>query len=525
MTGAYISSQLLAECMEQYETHGFDPEFQSYFMRLKSRLLASSEVACGLVVLTAQEDDHSGGGHQVLSLLLDEARMGLENDSEYAEDFLETVEMAVQAGLAAGAIQQTNLIEFAGLFRRVGLTVPQSFMIDPDNMTPPPDTGDFDLSEILESLARDVMAEDGSAHDLFDAIDTMLAAVPVEIQASLANHIAAMESPFLERCALFLLLSGSGPVQDATIAGLFERLDGTAPSAETMTLLPMIRGWFASGRVQAALDQLIKKARRKAIPVQTSVSGSQIQEIVASTTDGVGAQSVAVVLKQGAKTVLAVVLIKAGHGIKDGFLLSPENNDDAERMIGQQRAETGADDISADTLRVLLEGALADGLENGCLPAPGFLDVVEACNLFDLRPQELDLQALLDLADPQRKIQGASAQALGRWVNDDLALDLLEPLADSWFEDTEETRRIVATARTARSIETKLWKFLETRRDIWARRFLQTAVILRDGDRLREWKTLTASAHGLMNGRALKRIPLMEDIMYTTIEAEDAKLR
>ena len=114
-----MSSRLLADCMEQFETHGFDPEFQSYFMRLKSRLLASSEVACGLVVLTAQEDDHSGGGHQVLSLLLAEARMGQENHSEYAEDFLETVEMAVQAGLAAGAIQQTNLTEFAGLFRSV----------------------------------------------------------------------------------------------------------------------------------------------------------------------------------------------------------------------------------------------------------------------------------------------------------------------------------------------------------------------------------------------------------------------
>ena len=175
-------------------------------------------------------------------------------------------------------------------------------------------------------------------------------------------------------------------------------------------------------------------------------------------------------------------------------------------------------------LRVLLEGALADGLGHDHLPAPGFLDVIEACNLFDLRPQKLDLSALLNLADPDRKIQDASAQALGRWINDDIALDYLEPLTVSWFEDTEDTREIVETARTARSIETKLWKFLDTRRDIWARRFLQTAVMLRDGDRPREWKTLTASAHGLLNGRALKRIPLMEDIMYTTIEAADAKM-
>ena len=110
-----MSSQMLAECMEQFRLHGFEPQFQSYFMQLKSRLLSSGDVACGLVVLCAQEDDHSGGAHQILSLLLDEARMGLENDNEYAEDFLETVEMAVQAGVAAGAVQQENLMEFAGL--------------------------------------------------------------------------------------------------------------------------------------------------------------------------------------------------------------------------------------------------------------------------------------------------------------------------------------------------------------------------------------------------------------------------
>lgn len=523
-----MSSQLLAKCIEQFEIYGFDLEFQSNFGRLKSQLLASGDVARGLVVLTAQENANSGGAHQMLSLLLDEARMGLENDSEYAGKFLETVEMAVQTGVAADVIQQENLIEFAGLYRMVGLPVPQSFIIDPDNMAPPPDMGDFDLSDNLENLARDIMAEGGSAHDLVEAIDTLLAAMPEEVQASIANHIATMNGPIFERCALFMLLSGSELVQEAIIAGLFERLDGSAVTAETMTLLPMIRGWFASGSAQAGLDKLIKKARRKAEPGQSSAAEIKIQKISASIMDGVGAQSVAVTLQQGSKTVVAMILIKAGYGIKDGFNVPQATNDDAEHMVEQLRAETGADDISVDTLRVLLEGALADGLENGCLPAPGFLDVIEACNLLDLRPQELNLQALLDLADPERKIQAASTQALGRWINDDVGLNHLGHLTDSWFEDTEETRQITAATRAARrsgrSTETKLWKFLETRRDIWARRFLQTAVMLRDGDRLREWKTLTASAHGLMNGRALKRIPLMEDIMYTTIQADDAKM-
>ena len=39
--------------------------------------------------------------------------LGIENnDNKYAEDFLDTVEMTVQAGVSAGAVQQKNLMEF-----------------------------------------------------------------------------------------------------------------------------------------------------------------------------------------------------------------------------------------------------------------------------------------------------------------------------------------------------------------------------------------------------------------------------
>ena len=90
-----MSSDLLSACLEQFARHGFAPEFQSYFMRVRSRLLASGDVACEVAVLAAQEEDPSGGAHQILTLLLDEARMGVENDHADAEDFLETLEMAV----------------------------------------------------------------------------------------------------------------------------------------------------------------------------------------------------------------------------------------------------------------------------------------------------------------------------------------------------------------------------------------------------------------------------------------------
>jgi len=517
-----MSTKLLDECIEQFELHGFEPEFNTYFMKQRRHLLSSMEVACGLVVLTAQEEDDSAVAAQLLSLLLDEARMALENDAEYAEDFLEAVEMTIKSGVSGGALQPPDIMEFAALYKRAGLSVPQSLMLDFDNMPAPQEFDDVDPSKLMQALVDEVTEAGGSAFDLFGAIDSMLAVLPEELQSQFINYLITLDNPLLERCALFLLLSPSEPVQEATLASLQERFKNAMLSMDTVRLLPTVRGWLTNEPIQKKLDALIKETRRVATLEQYDPKTPEIQRMVASITDGAGAQSITVLLEQGSDLLAAMILTKAGQGIKDSFLVSLESREEAEFLIEQLNAETGADDISAATLHVLLEGALADGRKNGQMPAPGFIDVIEACNLLELRPRELDLEALLDLADPNRKIKDATAQAVGRWIKDEFALDLLEDIAGSWFEDTTETREIIISGRTALGIETKIWKFLDTRRDIWARRFLQTAVMLRDAERLREWRTLTASAYGLMKGRDLKRIPLMENITYTTIEVADS---
>ena len=325
--------------------------------------------------------------------------------------------------------------------------------------------------------------------------------------------------------ALYFLLSGSPLTQEAVAAGLLERFESGGLRSDTLVLLPIIRGWLPTGTPRDIIDDLGKRARRRGVAGQIKVQGSSIiHEIVASITDGVGAQSISIAVEHGGKMHVAMVMTKIGHGLKDAFVVPCTSPDEATDILARMRHETNGANISPATLRMLLEAALADGAENARMPAPGFLDIMEVCDLLGLRPQTMSLQELLEFVDPNKDVQGANPQRLGRWINSDIALDFLEPLTDSWFEDTEETRNAVATGRTARGIETRIWKYLDGRRDIWARRFLQTAAMLRDADRPREWQTLTASAFGLMNGRPLKRIPLMEDIVYTTIEAADARM-
>ncbi|WP_413616579.1 hypothetical protein MRB56_11450 [Halomonas cupida] len=521
-----MSSRLLAECIDQLDQYGFSPEFHAYFMRQKLRLMGSADVAAGLVVLATQEEAYSETASQLLGILLDEARMGLENDSSNASDFLEAVEVVIQSGLEAGALQHTQLMILAALYRRAALPVPQALMLDPASMPPPPETEDIDISKSLEEIAADVLSDGGSANDLFNVIDEMLASVPEDPRSALAHHLATMGSPVFERCALYMLLAGTEAVQEAIVAGLHERLVKATLSQHTLSLLPMIRGWFAEGPIRSGLDGLLREARRRPTPAQADTDVAPIQEIVASIVDGAGTQSIGILLKQRTEVSVAMILLKAGHGIKDAFVVPSEDNNgaDVEPIVAHLREEADAIDISYSTLERLLEGAFHEGLDNNGLPAPGILDVVEACHLFELRPQKLALDELFDLADPENEVRGASSQGLGRWINDREALSRLEYLTDSWFEDTRETRQIVASGRTDRGIETAIWKYLESRRELWARRFLQTAIILHEDERLREWKTLTASAHGLISGRALKRIPLMEDMVHMTIEAAIAEI-
>jgi hypothetical protein len=328
-----------------------------------------------------------------------------------------------------------------------------------------------------------------------------------------------------ERCALYWLLSGTPLIQEAAAAGLYEKLKRSALQSDTLFYLPIIRGWLPAGTVRELVDQLIKYARRKghssAIEQQKA---SVIHDVMASITDGVGAQNITVVGKRQDKTFVAMVLTKAGHGIKDAFVIPCQSKREAQSLAMHARQETNGANIDRATAELFLEAALADGIENGSMPAPGFVDVMDICDLHGLRPQKKSLQDLLEFVDPKREIQDATPVKFNRILNNETALDALIPLIDSWFEDTAETRDIVHSSRMAQNIETKIWKYLEGRREIWARRFLQTAVMLKGAKMERESKTLTASAFALMRDRPLRKVPLMEDIVFTTLEAGGAPI-
>jgi hypothetical protein len=521
-------TEIAESCLDVLYQHGLSSkEFQFYFETTKHDLLADDAAVAAIVTEVVQSMDSRPDAAILFGLLLNEARMGIENDSPYGKAFLETAEKAVAVETAAGVCEPLHRMKIAGLYRRAGLPVPDVLMLgsvddgQSDELSPP------DLEAPLAALTAEVEAEGGGPYEFFSGLDEMTAGMPEEAQAAFVNHLLTLENSFSERCALYWLLSGTSLIQEAAAAGLRERLTRASLQAKTLFYLPIIRGWLPASLARAIVDDIGKQARRKDIVGVPDPDRADpiVSDIMASLADGVGAQSISIVGKRKTQTLVAMILLKTGYGIKDAFVIRCRSKREANNIISHLRQEANSVRIDRMTAELLLEAALADGIENAHMPAPGFIDVMEACNLSGLRPQERDLQALLDHADPQRAIQNATPVQLDRMLNNETALDALFPLTDSWFEDTGETRAIIQGSRSAQTIETKIWAFLEGRRHIWARRFLQTAIILKSAKKENQSKTLAAAAFALIQKRPLQEIPLMEDIVFTTLEAGGAPLR
>ena len=100
------------------------------------------------------------------------------------------------------------------------------------------------------------------------------------------------------------------------------------------------------------------------------------------------------------------MLVKAGQGVKDAFLVRGE---DAEEALSLQIAEAGGFEVDLAVLEPALAAALGEGFSAGRPPAADFIDVVSACGLGDLRPRTMTAQDWLAHIDPEEEIAGLSA--------------------------------------------------------------------------------------------------------------------
>jgi len=476
--------------------------------RLVAKLCATEESAPELEPLT-----------ELLASALDAARMARENRKKRGDTFLEAVTDAVELASGQGRLSPFHRLLLASAWTRSGLPAPASLEVSSADMmrgAPGPAPQDRVAAEAaLEDLFRSLIEQtEGDALALHAALTETF---PAMRQHVIAWSVGRSE-PIHARLVCFWLLDPAAPVRAAAAQALGERAAAGTLSQEIASKMVILRSWMPQDEARASVDEALKLAMRSGLATGASAKPWIIHSVMATLPDGGGAQSVMIALQSGGSRKTAMLLFKQGHGVKDAYAVPCTSASEQKALISRISQETGSVKVPLTWLEGSLAMALADGLAAGLPPAPGIIEVSELCGLDKLRPEAVTTEAMISALPASERIRDLSAQARGKLINASEGWWDRHEIVQSWFEESDHAHEVLEGRHSPRALDSALWRWLETRRDFWARLVGRAADVLAAADHP-DANSFTATAIALLEGRDLKKIPVMADVHDQTIEA------
>ncbi|TCP58429.1 uncharacterized protein UPF0149 [Rhodovulum bhavnagarense] len=488
-------------------------------------LLRDPTGIAGIVAVVLDPADEASGkaAASLLASALDEARMAAENDAPEGGALLDAVARAVTGWEADRPLEPAQRLRLAQTHARAGLAAPPFARLTADIMAKSEaPSGDMpDLGALLDPILEEM---DDAPLQVHAAFSELLAGLPPELAGVLISMTVGRPGKVEARLGLYWLLDPNPDLRLAAATALLSRAEAGTLAPELGALLPTLRKWLPDDAARAALDGAIRRQMRRGGP-PAAAPASTLHRAAASLPDGAGAQSLVAALQTGSRRGVAMMMLKQGHGVKDTFVIPCTSATEQKQTFVRILDEIETFDISPDMLAGALARGLGEGLASGRMPAPGIVDLAEILGPDALSPAVGDAEAILEaigaagvLADLSGTRRTALLKASADWA------DRFEQ-ADSWFEDTGALRAAIARARTDKGRETAVWKHLSTRRAWWARQFAVCAATLKSAAGVDPalWLSFAAVAQALLEGRSLKRIPIMTGIMAMTLEADAAR--
>lgn len=455
----------------------------------------------------AGKGDTAHAAARLLATALDEARMAQENEQPEGPALLSALAAAVAAREVEVSLAMPERLALARAYASAGLVPPPFATLTTDTIPDhaPDGAAMPDLDEILDPVLREAGDAPGQAHA---ALSELLAGLPPEVAAMLVSMTVARPGAVEARLGLYWLLDPRADLRLAAATALLSR-PGLPP--DLSALLPTLRKWLPDDPARGAVDALIRRQMR--CEAQPAAPAIKVYRAASSLPDGVGAQSLIASVQIGGRRAVAMCMLKQSHGVKDAFLIPCDSATRQKTLLARILDEIDTIDLPPAALPAILARGLGEALALGLLPAPGMVDMAEIWGPDALSPQPFataDILATLGPA-PGAAEDGAQIAASATWAD-------RFPHLDSWFEDTGLLRAALARARTDTGREAAVWKHLATRRDVWARIIATSAAVLQAGQDP-AWRSFVAVARALAGDRALKRIPILHDIVAMTLEA------
>ncbi|MCC6001128.1 MAG: UPF0149 family protein [Pararhodobacter sp.] len=460
---------------------------------------------------------------ELLGSALDAARMASENRKKRGDAFLRAVTDAVELAAGQDRLPPFHRMLIASAWARNGLPAPAALEIPAADIEAsglaPGMRNRAEAEAMLDDLFRNLIEQSaGDALALHAALAETFPAMPADMRAYVISLSAERPEPILAKLCCFWLLDRDAAIRAAAARALADRAVDGALSAELAGKMVVLRNWMPRDEARAKVDQAVKLAMRSGLTAGAAPKPWTLRSILATLPDGGGAQSIMMALQSGGSRKVAMLLLKQDHGVKDAYTIPCNSASEQKALVQRIRQETGAASVPATWIEGALSSALADGLAAGLPPAPGLIEVAELCGLDLLRPEAVPTETLIANLPATERILSLSAQARGRLINASEGWWDRHEIVQSWFEESDPAHEVLEGTRSSRGVEAALWRWLDTRRDYWARVVARAADVLSAaGDP--DADSFTATAMALLDGRDLKKIPVMLDVHEQTIEA------
>lgn len=476
--------------------------------------------------VVAGDDDEMRAASELLVLALDEARMAMENAAPEGAALIEAAGAALSARDAEAELAPPMRMRLAQIYARADLAPPPFAILTPEIMAAAgeglaPRADAPDIGALLDEVIRDVGEEPMQVHAV---LDEMYAGLPLELAETMVAMTIARPGAVEARLGLYWLLDPRREIRLAAATALLQRAEAGARDPSVGALLPAIRKWIPDDPARTALDAAVRRLMRDG-GAHARPRPPTIHRAAASLPDGAGAQSLVAAVQAGGRRAVAMMLLKQGHGVKDAFVIPCGSASEQKRTLAMILDEVETVDVAPICIAEALSRGLGEGLALDVMPAPGLVDMIEFWGPEALIPAPADAEAILAAIGAEESLGRLSSAKRAALIADSAEWVVLFEQSDAWFEDTGPLRAAIARARTPRGRETVVWKHLETRRGWWARIFTASAATLKAQTKPEDglWLSFACVAQALLEGRSLKRTPIMVDIMAMTLDAFDAR--
>src|SRR4051795_5971258 len=315
-------------------------------------------------------------------------RMAAENGQASAQELADAVRLTLLQAGTSGLVQPILLVmilmEFANAKLDPGADLQHLManLFEQIGLEKGADTSGDDFDSYLEDLAEQV---GGDPFALHAQLLEMAGALPADHRTTMGISLLRTGETSAREAAVGWLLDPSAEVRHAVASDIEQAAPHGAVSGSMLRRLIVLRNWLPETDLPW-LDRAIQACRRKGVEC-ASWPQAQVHDALASGIDGVGAQSLFVLAREGRRRAIACLLVKAEVGVRDAWARHGLTRSEMEEFVGQVASGTEVFPVSAEYVRMAAAHGLAVNLASGTMPPFALLDFVETSDLQGLQPE------------------------------------------------------------------------------------------------------------------------------------------